>query len=57
MECPGGDARQIGDMYQRTLDVLSLKNYYAKCSLQGHVFCNAIKNASGMEPTLRIETA
>jgi len=55
MECPGACANQIGDVYQGTLNIMELKNYYLKCSLQGHVFCNTILHVAGIAPTLRIK--
>jgi len=55
MECPGACAEQIGDVYQNTLNVMGMKNYYAKCSLQGHVFCNSILHSAGIAPTLKLE--
>jgi len=53
MECPGIEARLVGDVYGGTLNKNCLKPA-RYCSIDGYVFCNAVLHASGIAPGLRL---
>jgi MoaA/NifB/PqqE/SkfB family radical SAM enzyme len=56
MECPGIQAKQVGDIYDGNLDRSNLKPA-RYCHIDGYVFCNTILHASGIMPGLRLVTS
>lgn len=53
MECPGIAAKQVGDVYEGTLNKINLKPA-RYCGIDGYVFCNTILHVSEIAPGLRL---
>ena len=53
MQCPGIAAKQVGDVYDGTMNKSDLKPV-RYCGIDGYAFCNTILHASGIAPGFKL---